>query len=427
MTARKGQRAVMSPESSQRVAVLRSTMSPDSVQVRGNINGQPWSFIVDSGSNHTLLRPDVLGGMTPPEVPKGLCDVTGRRTTLRGPTAVEIVIEGHRTVLPAYMADALEELCILGLDYLQMNDCVLNFAEMQMKVGDIRVPLFTSSNIKPHAASRALRVRVTETVRLNPDSETFLKCKTDGPVFQSPGIVEAGLLKRSGILEGRTIIGTQNPTVPVMVANLSSSPVRLQAGTYVGTCEPVELVQPADVDVSASADQGGSLPAHLSDLMERSSEGLTLEQRGKARALLHDFADVFSSGDHDVGRTTLAEHTISTGDSRPIKVPPRRLPIGKRQEAEKIISDMSEQGLIEESHSPWSSPLVLVRKKDGTLRCCVDYRLLNNVTTKDSFPLPRIDETLGALSGAQWFSTLDLKSGYCNGVPFVSRSASLVS
>ena len=411
MTAREGQRAVTSPESSQRVAVLRSTRSPDSVQVRGHVNGQPWSFIVDSGSNHTLLRPDVLGGRALPEVPQGLCDVTGRRTTLRGPVAVELVIEGFRTVLPVYVADELEEPCILGLDFLQMNDCMLDFASMQMKVGGVLVPLLSSPTKTTHAGTRALRVRVAETVRLKPGSETFLKCKTDGPGFQSPGVVEAGLIRRSGVLVGRTIVDTQNATVPVMVANLSSSPVRLQAGTYVGTCEPVDLVEPA-THANASNDEEGVLPAHLSDLMDRSSVGLTLEQRSEARALLHDFADVFSSGDNDVGRTTLTEHTISTGDSRPIKVPPRRLPIGKRQEAEKIISDMSEQGLIEESHSPWSSPLVLVRKKDGTLRCCVDYRLLNNVTMKDSYPLPRIDETLDALSGSQWFSTLDLKSGY---------------
>ena len=72
---------------------------------------------------------------------------------------------------------------------------------------------------------------------------------------------------------------------------------------------------------------------------------------------------------------------------------------------------MLNAGVIEPPGSPWMSPVVLVKKKDGTTRFCVDYRQLNNVTLKDSYPLPRIEDTLDAISGSKWFSTLDLKSG----------------
>jgi len=77
-----------------------------------------------------------------------------------------------------------------------------------------------------------------------------------------------------------------------------------------------------------------------------------------------------------------------------------------------MLDDMVHQGIVEEASGPWSSPIVLVRKKDGTPRFCVDYRRVNDVTQKDAHPLPRIDDTLDTLSGAKWFSTIDLASGY---------------
>lgn len=90
----------------------------------------------------------------------------------------------------------------------------------------------------------------------------------------------------------------------------------------------------------------------------------------------------------------------------------QRIPPSEYEEVKQHINQLLEAQVIRESSSPYASPIVLVRKKDGSLRMCVDYRQLNNRTRKDAFPLPRIDESLDALAGARWFSTLDLASGY---------------
>lgn len=115
-----------------------------------------------------------------------------------------------------------------------------------------------------------------------------------------------------------------------------------------------------------------------------------------------------------MGSTSLIEHTINTGNANPIRQHPRRIPLAKIKEAEEEIQEMASRNIIEPSSSPWSSPVVLVKKKDGSTRLCVDYRKLNDVTIKDSHALPRIDDTLDALSGATKFSVLDLRSGYWN-------------
>ncbi|KAK3720685.1 hypothetical protein QZH41_003450 [Actinostola sp. cb2023] len=92
--------------------------------------------------------------------------------------------------------------------------------------------------------------------------------------------------------------------------------------------------------------------------------------------------------------------------------PARRLPMQRREEAEQQVQKMLKDGIAEPSASPWASPIVLVRKRDGSMRFCVDYRKLNEVTVKDSYPLPTIDSCFDALSGSKLFSTLDLSSGY---------------
>ena len=149
------------------------------------------------------------------------------------------------------------------------------------------------------------------------------------------------------------------------------------------------------------------------DLVDQTCDDLDARQRHRLAEILSEYADIFPvPGDPLTGHTDAVEHDINTGDRPPIRCAPRRMSPQKMKKEEECVTEMLTGGQIEASDSPWSSPVVLVTKKDGGTRFCVDYRQLNDATTKDAYPLPRIDDTLDMLAGKQWFSTLDLASGY---------------
>ena len=134
---------------------------------------------------------------------------------------------------------------------------------------------------------------------------------------------------------------------------------------------------------------------------------LTIEEQEKVANFIKKYNDIFSKDDFDIGCCDKILHVINTSDKIPISQPYIRIHPNVIQEVKDLISRLLKQGIIEHSVSPYASPIVLVRKKDNSLRLCVDYRKLNAKTVRDAFPLPRIEESLEALSGAKYFSSLD--------------------
>ena len=144
--------------------------------------------------------------------------------------------------------------------------------------------------------------------------------------------------------------------------------------------------------------------------MERGD--LTTKQFSDLKAIMLEASDVFALDNSELGCTSLVKHTIDTGDNPPIKQQPYRTPMIYRERMAEMIEDMQAQGIVQPSSSPWASPMVLVPKKDGTARFCIDYRRLNAVSRKDVYPLPHIEDILSTLGEAKYFSTLDLATGF---------------
>ena len=114
----------------------------------------------------------------------------------------------------------------------------------------------------------------------------------------------------------------------------------------------------------------------------------------------------------DLGNCDLIKHEIKLTDNEPFKEPARRIPPALFQEVKEHLKEMMAAGAIRPSHSPYSSNVVIVRKKDGTIRFCVDFRKLNSKTVTDAYAIPRVEDSLHLLAGARYFSKLDLRSGY---------------
>ena len=117
-------------------------------------------------------------------------------------------------------------------------------------------------------------------------------------------------------------------------------------------------------------------------------------QRDELHCLLSEYHQTFSLEEDERGETDIVQLVIDTGDAPPQKQPVRRVPFAARQELANLLQSMQKSKVIQPSNSPWASPAVLVRKKDGMLRLCIDYRKLNSVTKGDAFPMPRITDLL---------------------------------
>uniref|UniRef100_A0A8C5PU31 ribonuclease H n=1 Tax=Leptobrachium leishanense TaxID=445787 RepID=A0A8C5PU31_9ANUR len=194
---------------------------------------------------------------------------------------------------------------------------------------------------------------------------------------------------------------------PVMIQNFTPTEVRIDRHQKIGV---IHLIEQVSSVMSMKAELGSNLEGCIDFDLEDSP--LPQEWKDRLRSKLITREEVFSREELDVGCARSATHAIRLSNSTPFRERSRRIPPRDVEDVRDILQRMEESGIIKESRSPYASPIVIVRKKNGTVRLCIDYRTLNKRTVPDQYTLPRIEDLLNALSGSQWFSVLDLRSGY---------------
>ena len=402
--------------------VVQATIDSNSLFLSSSILGVEIDFLLDTGSTLTVRHPDKFMGIAEKERPR-LCRNNSQIRMANG----DLLASYGEAILPLCIGDQvlqhtvvvadIEAPGILGLDFLKRHKGILDASNGILTIDSQRHKCMTGLE-----GSSVCRVQLKDTVVIPAQSEMIISGECRWPYGQNKnGLLEPSVsfLKRN-LLMGKAVVDPHGDEIPVRVLNPTSDPFTLYKGTTLGTCEPeitvlesLEDRTPASgVDTCSALHSCMEVPSHLVTIWEGIEEKLSSSQQSALRELLIKFQHVFSKSKGDVGRTKLVQHKIVTGDAAPIKQHPRRIPQSLRPAAESELQRMLDQKIIEPSCSPWSSPIVLVKKKDGSLRFCVDYRKLNSVTAKDSYPIPRIDDSLDLLGGSQWFSTLDLASGY---------------
>jgi len=150
----------------------------------------------------------------------------------------------------------------------------------------------------------------------------------------------------------------------------------------------------------------------IEDMISQVDTSVSGVVKEELKKMLYKYSTVFSKSDYDLGWTDLVRHNVDTGSHPPFRQSLRRYPPAHLKVIDDHLHDMPQQGVIEPACSPWASNIVLAKKKDGTFRCCVDYRQLHNLTRKDAYPLPQTETCLDVLAGSTLFFTFDLRSGY---------------
>jgi hypothetical protein len=366
------------------------------------------SAILDSASTLNIVsdqfvkesRIHVL--QTNPVTIKGISS-TDTHTT--GWVLIQGRIKSVSVTVPAYVVPHFNHKLLLGIPFITQTPVDIVSSEKCVLIKGERFPINDE-----YFSELCIPVRLSESVIIPPNHEVA------APVFvtsssRSPDVVIEDcfhISNKLGIRIGTTLTCVNNDP-RVRIINSTKEPITLPSGIKVAEASIALPGETLADELPAQKE-----PKPWNEILHEfdTNPKLTSEQRRQLFNLITEFQSVISCHTLDLGLTPIVKHKIDTGNADPIKCRPYRISFTEQQELDKLVKAFLDQKLIRESQSPWAAPVVLVKKKDGGTRFCVDWRLLNSRTKKDAMPLPIVHDTLSRLSGSKFFTTLDFRSGF---------------
>lgn len=396
-----------------------------------------------------MLSENVLPSPTPLQEEVILVGCGGKVTRPKCMYEVQLKVYGESCIVPILVVPGQRDDLIIGTN-------VIKFLAHRMKGSNDFWRLVSNHRVEPMAGCEQFldvmantcrwkgselpdkvgTIKLQQCVTLLARQEHLVWGKLPKNVPMSPGstVVVEPTNSRSvsrDIMVGRVVTPLWGDRwVPVKVTNFSDKPVTLKRNRKLADVFPCVAMEDFELfqglsRAEVSAEEIQHSPKLSDDFKQRletvglvdldiHSVSVSHVTKEKLVELLERYNDVFSKHALDCGEVKGFVHRIRLMDERPFRLPYRRVPPAHYQKLRQVLSQMEEQGIIRKSVSEYASPLVLVWKKDGSLRLCTDFRWLNARTIKDAHPLPHQSDCLAALGGNTLFSTMDLTSGFYN-------------
>lgn len=396
------------------------------------INGISLPAILDTGAGVSLMGIDLFdqylrGKYALRPTTTRVKAANGHPMGLKGKVTIPIQIN-HYEIEHTFEVTDGKQILILGNDFIKPHVfSIMVEHDLVMFQDGTTAP---TSSYRREDAEPMEPISLLERVIIPAYSAVRIRVKTPN---RSPKLREAFtnefLVQRKHCFIRRGYLGSGTEHI-VDLINPTELPVKLYKGATVGYAQLVmdsadhernmleleeKLVnsiswQDPDTELTKAIEK--ELLQTIDSLDLDSDSDLTDQQKAEFKEFLKRNIDIFNPGVKGLGTTPKVKHSIPTMDVAPIRQKAYRYGPVQQEEIRKQIKSMLDNKIIRMSTSPWASPVVLAKKKDGTMRFCVDYRKLNRVTRQDAYPLPRIDQILEKLVGKHFYSSMDLASGY---------------
>jgi hypothetical protein len=392
------------------------------VFIFGFVNKLKLSCLLDTGATHTFIDAAVL----PQDFHSSIMAVNEHIVLADGHTPMHVIgkitlslrIGKITTSISAFISSSLSVPCILGQDWITKYSVDICNSRQKVIVHAHNSSIVIPMNTSCHQSSFSMRL--IHPIHLAPNHETIVEVQC-GSTGTSTALFTPNrkILHQRLLLIPNALVSIINYRAFITIINPTDKVCHLPVNTMLG----IATIHSSDIHCSAihstpnsSIDSFTELPANHSPAFLNTVNHLLQHltepaQVSALRSLLFTYRTIFDTSTPTISHIC-APPMIQTGSQLPIHSRVYRTDPMKQRHLTSHIDEMLTHGLIEKSFASWSSPVLLIKKKDGTYRFVVDYRQLNKITERDSYPLPRIDDTLNRLNGNMFFTKLDLKTGY---------------